>query len=149
MMGECKPYTAKRLYKAHRNNHFLRAWNRKGNGAIDMPEQSRDWTGPETFGLWLRIRKPWWARLVLWACDLETLFGTIHWRTLRKDRVSRNHMLVNIVARKVMPTLVSRLSFWLNDWDDLIERWHGHCIDVKEYPTYHLFETEIRRMKAA
>jgi len=123
------------LFKAHKRRWFLTAWNTKGNGEIDAKKKTPDITGPEVWGLWIRIFKPWWGRLVLWFFDLETLFGSIHWRYFRKGNVCRNHMLVAIVSTTVKPTFVSRLAGWFNNWPELLRRWQSHCIATGEFPT--------------
>lgn len=127
------------IYASHRQRRFLTAWNTKKNGAMAVPDKTPDFTGPEVWGLWLRIYKPWWARAVLWFCDLESLGGTIHWRFFRRDRVCRNHMLVCLASQDHLPTWVSKLSYKINKWDDLIARWTAHCEAVGEFPTGDLF----------
>lgn len=129
------------IFNWHRGRYFLTAWNTRKNGVIDAPEKFPDITGPEIWALWLRFKRPWWAKVVLWALDLETLAGSLVWRFKPKtDRVTRNHMLVSITARRIMPTWVSRLAYWLNDWPDLWNRWRGHCQACREYDTYTLFQ---------
>lgn len=135
-----------RFYNAHKKRLFLTTWNTKGNGSIDMPTKMPDICGPEIWGLWIRFKKPWWARLVLCALDLQTLIGAIQWRWFASstNRVTRNHMLVCIIHRRYMPTLASRLSNLINDYSDLISRWRAHCDAVGEYPTADLFESQIK-----
>lgn len=132
------------LFSAHRKRRFFTAWNTRSNGSMDASIQKPDFTGPRVWALWIRYKRPKWARLVLWILDLESLISALHWRFWREDRVCRNHMLVSITCRKYMPTLVSRLTYWVNDWDDLIERWRGHCRDTKEYDTADLFAEAVR-----
>lgn len=139
--------TCDKLYDAHKRNKFLVAWNRKENGQDDPPDQRRDVTALTTWANWLRIYKPKGMRLVLGLCDLELLFSALHWRYFRKDRVSRNHMLCSLAAYEHSPTLISRLVFHINNWDDLITRWEGHCETVCEYPTAHLFRERVRKLK--
>lgn len=127
------------IFQSHRKRKFLTAWNTKGNGAMDMPDKFPDLTLFEVWALWIRYKKPWWARIVLWFLDLETLGGALDWRYHRKDRVCRNHMLVSIVGRKYLPTVTTWLINKINNWDDLIERWAGHCKDTQEYPTDLIF----------
>lgn len=131
------------LYRAHKRRCFLTAWNTRKNGAMDAPKKFPDITGPEIWALWLRLLKPAWARLVLPILDLETLASAIHWRLGRKDRVTRNHMLVLLTARKHLPTFVTRLADYITDWEDLINRWDAHCQAVGEYPTADLFRREV------
>lgn len=133
-----------RLYNKHKQQLFLLAWNRRGNGAMDKPLKSPDFCGPEVWALWIRYKRPWWGRLVLWLLDLESLGSAIHWRFWRKDFVCRNHMLVSITCRKHMPTWVSRITYRINNWPDLIGRWRAHCIATREYDTSDLFEEAIR-----
>lgn len=127
------------VYGRHKQLHFVKAWNTKKNGAIEVPTKSPDITGPEVWALWIRYKRPWWARLVLVILDLESLASAIHWKYWRKDRVCRNHMLSSIMSRRYMPTLVSRLTYWLNDWPILIAKWAVHCEVTKEYDTSNLF----------
>jgi len=141
------PEDLDRLYIAHKRRYFLTAWNTRKNGVMDAPKKMPDFCGPTVWALWLRLLQPRWARLVLWAFDLELLASAIHWRFWRKDRVSRNHMLTSLAAYTYSPTWVSRLVFRLNDWDDLIERWTDHCEAVGEYQTGHLFKSEIERLR--
>lgn len=132
-----------RLYNAHKKKLFLTTWNTKGNGSVDMPTKFPDICGPEIWGLWIRFKKPWWARLVLGVLDLQTLIGAIQWRWLTpaSNRVTRNHMLVCFIQIRCMPTVVSRLAYAVNDWTDLVSRWRAHCDAVGEYPTADLFES--------
>jgi len=125
-----------RLYKLHKKRKFLRAWNTRKNGAVDVPLKpgGADFTGPEIWALWIRIYKPWGGIIILHLLDLETLFGSIHWM-FRKDRVTRNHMLVCLMGMEYQPTWTMRLAYWLNDWPDLIKRWRDHCKAVREYDT--------------
>lgn len=131
------------LFDLHKRRYFLTAWNTRKNGSMDAPKKFPDITGPEVWALWLRIFKPWWARLVLPLLDLETLVSAIHWRFFRKDRVCRNHMLVLLAARKALPTVTTRLADYITDWPDLIQRWTDHCEVVGEYQTGHLFRKEV------
>lgn len=135
------------LYYFHRKNKFLRAWNTRKNGAMDVPLKPADFTGPEVWALWARVRQgPWWLKCLLLFLDLETLAGSILWRFKRKsDRVCRNHMLVCIIGMTRYPTITMRAAFHLNDWPDLIARWEGHCRDVKEYPTADLFRAAVAK----
>ena len=136
------------LWKAHKKNWFVRAWNTIGNGEEKTEIKSRDWTGPEVWALWIRMWRLPYAWLFLWALDLELLVGAVIWRWFRDDsRVTRNHMLSSIVCYKVMPTWVSRLAFRINDWPDLIERWRLHCAAVCDPPTDILFKAEIKRIQ--
>ena len=132
----------KAVFQAHKKNWFLRAWNSKRNGEINVPEKVRDFTTLEIWGLWFRIYKPIGYQILLNICDLETLFGSISWK-FRKDRVTRNHMLVNITQRDISPTWISKLSYKLNNWEDLVDRWDKHCQAVGEYPTADLFKKEL------
>lgn len=127
------------LYFAHKQRFFLTAWNTKGNGAMELPNKFPDICGPEVWALWLRVRNPWWAKLMLPFLDIETFINTLLWRWWRTDRVCRNHMLVCLMIQKHKPTLLSWLSYKLLPWKDLLQRWEGHCKDVGEYPTYDLF----------
>lgn len=132
------------IYSLHKKKLFLTAWNTRGNGATDMPTKFPDVCGPEVWALWIRYKRPWWARLVLGFLDLQTLIGAVQWRLEPKsNRVTRNHMLVCITARQVLPTLVSRLAYWINDWQDLINRWEAHCEAVREYQTADLFRKKV------
>ena len=136
----CRTRISDRTFSLHKRRHFLTAWNARGCGAIDMPAKFPDPTGPEVWALWLRYKKPWWARAVLWALDFETLANAILWRfKSRKNQVTRNHMLVCLTAEKHMPTWTIRLACWLNDWTDLVERWGRHCETCKEFATYSYF----------
>jgi hypothetical protein len=134
----------KKVFWSHLKRGLLLAWNTRKNGAMEAPKKTPDFTLFEIWGLWLRVHKVYWAKPILWILDLETLFGAIHWKYFRKDRVTRNHMLVSITQNKVMPTFISKLTYKLNNWDDLISRWDAHCKAVGEYPTAHLFEKEVK-----
>jgi hypothetical protein len=131
-----------KLFLAHKKHKFLYAWNTKKNGEMDVPDKKPDLTTFEVWGLWLRIYQPKWAKWVLWICDLETLLGSISWK-FRKDRVTRNHMLVSLTQNKVMPTFISKISYKLNNFQELNNRWNAHCKAVGEYPTAPLFEREL------
>lgn len=133
---------AEMAFKAHSMRGFLLAWNSRKNGSMDAPKKFPDLTGPEIWALWIRVWRPRWRYLVLWFLDLELLGGSIHWK-FRKDRVCRNHMLSLIICRRRMPTWVSKLAYWLTDFDDLIGRWKAHCEAVGEEPTWHLFYAAV------
>lgn len=127
------------IYLSHKRKLFLTAWNTKKNGAMNVPDKFPDICGPEIWALWIRYKCPKWGRLVLWLLDLETLVGSISWRWFRRDRVCRNHMLVCHMGLNYKPTWVMKLAHRLNDWGDLVKRWHDHCAAVGEYPTAELF----------
>lgn len=127
------------IFDSHKKLSFLTAWNIRKNGVMETVEKFPDFTGPEVWALWIRYKKPWWAWMVLWLLDIETLVGSILWHFKPKtDRVCRNHMLVCLTGMK-HPTWVMRLAYWLNDWPDLIQRWTDHCAAVGEYPTGFMF----------
>jgi hypothetical protein len=128
-----------KVLKSHLKHALLFAWNTKGNGQMDMPKKTPDITGPEILGLYLRIYKPFGYQLLLPFLDLETLVNSIIWK-FRSDRVTRNHMLVHITQTKVSPSFISKLSYKLNDFKDLVSRWEAHCAAVGEYPTADLFK---------
>lgn len=132
------------LETAAKRRFYLTAWNTKKNGSMDAPDKFPDITGPEVWSLWIRYKRPWWARLVLWALDIEHLIGALDWRFRRKDRVCRNHMLVSLMTKKYMPTLVSRLAYSINNWPDLLDRWEGHCRDTREYDTSEMFRKAVK-----
>lgn len=132
----------RKVFKAHLKHLLLYAWNSKGNGDMDMPSKAPDITFLEIAGLWLRIFKPVGYEAILWICDIETLIGSISWK-FRSDRVTRNHMLVSITQRDVSPTWVSKISYKINDWKDLVSRWKAHTEAVGEYPTADLFEQHL------
>lgn len=138
------------ILELHKKNWFLTAWNKKGNGHMDLPDKFPDITGPEVWALWIRMRvvtPRWFWDLLLPVFDLETLIGSIVWRfKSSKDRVTRNHMLVCLTGMRYRPTWVMRLAFRINDWDDLIGRWYGHCASVNEYPTADLFDQVKERL---
>lgn len=131
-----------KLYSSHKTKLFLTAWNTKGNGAMEMPEKFPDITGPEIWALWLRVLKPWWARLILPFLDIETLINSLLWRFSRKDNVCRNHMLVCLMIQKYSPTITGWLAYKILNWSDLLQRWQNHCEIVGEYPTHQLFREE-------
>lgn len=128
---------------SHFKRAFLLAWNTKRNWDMDVPDKFPDLTLFEIWGLWIRVHKPFWAKAVLWFLDLETLIASIHWKYFREDRVSRNHMLVAITQREVLPTFISKLSYSLNNWSDLVARWKAHCEACEEYQTADLFENKL------
>lgn len=143
----------KLVFKSHLKRFLLLAWNTKANGAMHTPDKLPDITGPEIFGLWVRIFAakavmpiPFCVRPLLELCDLETLVNALLWRFYqpKTNRVTRNHMLIAITQREVMPTFVSRLADKINDYKDLIDRWEAHCIAVGEYPTADLFKQKLK-----
>lgn len=133
--------TLRYIYAAHKKRWFLSAWNTRGNGAIDKPVKFPDICGPTIWALWLRYKKPWWARFIIGILDIETLIGALNWRFLQPDsnRVTRNNMLTVIFSRDYMPTIASRIAFAVTDWDKQISKWEMHCKAVGEYPTAELF----------
>lgn len=135
-----------KLYQAHKKLWFLRAWNRLKNGSMSAPSKAPDFTGPEVWALWLRCYKPWWRHLVLWFLDIETLIGAIHW-LWRSDRVCRNQMLVIINGMRFDPTPTMRLANWLTNWPDLVNRWQGHCADVREHSTSKYFRRAVEVLR--
>jgi hypothetical protein len=126
------------IFQAHKKRFFLTAWNTKKNGEMNAPKKWPDFTGPEVWALWIRYKKPRWARFVLWALDLELLFSSIVWK-FRSSNVTRNHMLSSIVCRRRLPTIASRFAYWLNDWPGLIGKWKYHCTACREYDTSEFF----------
>lgn len=137
--GELYSPFFRKLFEMHRKRWFLTAWNKFRNGANgeSKGEKFPDLTLCEIWALWIRVKKPWWRRLVLWFLDLETLVGGMLWRSgLRKSRVTRNHLLVTIVSRKYFPTLASRLNARVTPFDEMCDRWKHHCEAVGEYPTH-------------
>lgn len=137
--GESYSPLFKKVFEMHRKRWFLTAWNKWKNGANGARKKwyEIDFTGPEIWALWIRMKKPWWRRVILWALDIETLIGGIVWRCgWRTSRVTRNHLLVTIVTRQHSPTLISRLSAWITPFDALVDRWRAHCEAVGEYPTH-------------
>ena len=129
-------------FRAHLKHTLLFAWNTKGNGAIDMPNKTPDITFLEIWGLWLRVFKPFGYKLLLPICDLESLVNSIIWK-FRTDQICRNQMLVAITQRDVSPSITSRVSYWINNWSDLVQRWKDHCAATGEYPTGDLFAKEL------
>lgn len=143
------------LYHAHKKLGFMHAWNTKGSDRIDREDKDPDVTGPEIWALWERYWKTENWKLPLW--DAETLVGAYIWQyrkikdsyKKRKDpeyrgnRVSRNHMLVSIIANKYLPTSVSKKAYQVNDFEDLIARWDAHCNTVGEWNTSQLFREAI------
>lgn len=144
------------IFKAHKKKWFLRAWNteRNGDGALPHPGGA-DFTGPQIWGLWLRIYRPWWRHLILWFCDLENFIGALIWQyktrtesleVLRKYRITCNHMAVAITAKKYSPTIISRLTYKITPFAPMILRWDAHCRKVREYSTAELFEEAIKNV---
>lgn len=160
----------KKLFQMHSRRGFVLAWNKYRNHVYpDLAEHNAkatpdvlwrpepkfpDFTGPEVWALWLRLflesRRFFlcWpiAWLVLNVLDLETLIGSIHWR-YREDRVTRNHLLVSIVARASTPTLVSWVNFRVCNFEDLINRWDDHCEATGELNTAGLFFAAVEAMR--
>lgn len=138
-------YNVPFIYESHKRKYFLTAWNTKGNGQMDMLDKFPDICGPEVWALWIRIMSPWWSRVLLPLLDIQTLIGAIQWRwfTPATNRVTRNHMLVCLATRSNSPTVTSRLACWINDWQDLVNRWEAHCEAVGEYPTAELFKKKL------
>lgn len=136
------------LWRAHRKRLCLTAWNTLNNdgSAKSWPASMGDICGPEIWALWIRYHSPWWGWLVLWFLDLQTLIGAIQWRWFTPEtfQISRNHMLVSIVARRRMPSLVSLvIYYWINDWTDLIQRWRLSNTATGEFPTADLFNAAV------
>jgi len=129
------------IFRRHSRNWFLFAWNTRGNGAVDMPTKTSDFTGPEIWALWIRLSNNPWLKLLLPILDLETLIGSVLWRWYqpKTNRVTRNHMLICKMGMRHSPSITMRLANYINDWDDLISRWAAHCKATKEYPTAYLF----------
>lgn len=127
------------LFAAHKSRWFLTAWNTRKNGVMGAPKKFPDITLFEVWGLWIRIMRPWWRHLVLWFFDIETLIGAIHWRLFRKDRVTRNHMLVMLTCMNHSPTPALWLAYRITDWPEMVLRWKDHCTAVREYDTAGLF----------
>lgn len=158
-----------RLFKMHRRQWFLLAWNVYRNHvyptleehlakstpdvAWDPKPKFPDVTGPEVWALWLRLylegRPFFLLRPLIWLAlnvlDLETLIGSVHWR-FRKDRVTRNHLLTTIVSRAVAPTVTSWLNFKISPTAELIERWSAHCEATGELNTAPLFRSVVETM---
>lgn len=158
-----------RLFKMHRRQWFLLAWNRYRNHVYPtlvehMAKATPDvyWrpqpkfpdvTGPEVWALWLRLylegRPFFLLRPLIWLAlnvlDLETLIGSVHWR-FRKDRVTRNHLLTTIVSRASSPTVTSWLNFKISPTAELIERWSAHCEATGELNTAPLFRSVVETM---
>jgi hypothetical protein len=135
------------IFRLHKENCFVWAWNTKKNGVMDTPYKTPDITGPEVWALWARVMGgPWWLKVLLPILDLETLVGSILWRWFqpKTNRVCRNHMLVCITGMKKFPSITMRLAFHLNNWPDLLQRHRAHCDAVKEYQTADLFERAIK-----
>lgn len=158
-VGEIPTAEVRTVFSMHKKNKFLWAWNTRKNGVMDAPLKTPDFTGPEIWALWYRVRSgPWWLRILLPILDLETLVGSIiwRWRTLneyhkpvqyKENRVCRNHMLICLTGLKKNTTWIMRLAVWLNDWRDLIDRHRAHCQAVGEYQTAELFELEAKRQQ--
>ncbi len=134
ILGPAREAELSRLLAAHKKRLFLSSWN-------------GDLTTLEVWALWLRILRPWWAKLVLPVLDLETLVNTFLWRWVRKDNVARNQMLVCLMIQKHSPTWVGWLAYKLLPWEDLLTRWENHCKAVGEYPTYDLFRNAYEESK--
>jgi hypothetical protein len=142
-----------KLFKVHKDNYFLRAWNTERNGDAALPHPGgADWTGPQIWGLWLRIYKPWWRHLFLWLFDFENLIGSLVWiyktkteslEELRKYRITANHMAVAYTGKHFCPTPISVLSYKLTPLTALILRWDAHARRSKEYNTADLFRKVV------
>lgn len=140
------------FFDAHKKHWFLKAWNSRKNGVIDVLLKKRplgifpreDITGPEVWALWIRYKKPRWRRLILWFLDLELFFGAIKWRLKPRNNITRNHMLSSIICRKYSPTWVSRWAYWINNWPDLLGRWYRHLGNTNEYDTFMLFAEAVK-----
>jgi hypothetical protein len=149
-VGEIPVLEVRNTFRFHQANYFLQAWNTRGNGQMDMPAKTADFTGPEIWALWYRVRGgPWWLGLLLPLLDLETLLGAITWRFQpATNRVCRNHMLVCLTGMKKNPTITMRLACWVNDWADLLARWRAHVMAVQEYPTADLFARAVAALRS-
>lgn len=144
------------LYRAHKTTGFMHAFNTKGNDRLEHEDKDPDFTGPEVWALWERYWKKDNWKLAIW--DMETLGSSYIWQyrkirdaihkkkdpNYRGNRVTRNHMLVSIIANQYMPTPVSKKAYQVNDFDDLINaRWDNHCKDVGEWNTAQLFREAV------
>lgn len=140
--------SADNLIAQHKKHWFLYAWNTRGNDRLDRPLKFPDLSRPGLWALELRYcRVRWWARPLLWICDLGALASAIKWRMASpKDRITRNHMLTSLTCYEHMPTFISRLTFKLNNWNDLITRWRDHCHAVGEYPTADYFVVKLKNV---
>lgn len=134
----------KDVFNAHKKHYLCYAWNTKGNGKMDMPDKASDLTGPEVWGLWLRVFKPFGYTLLLPICDIETLVNALLWRYAHPEtnHITRNHMLVSLTQRK-QPSVTSRLTDKINNYNDLNAKWKINCEITGEYPTYLLFNEAI------
>lgn len=133
------------LWLAHAKKAFSLAWNTKANGEMNAKIKFPDFTGPEIWGLWLRIYKPFGYSLLLPFCDSETLINALLWKFYQpsSNRVTRNHMLIAIAQRQ-RPSFLSKLADKINNYSDLVSRWEAHCQAVGEYPTADLFKTVLK-----
>lgn len=132
------------LIRLHKQKFFLRAWNTVRNG--DLKPQIADVTLFQVWALELRyeFRDSLLTYIPRAVCDLENLFGTIIILAGGdKTRVRRNHMLVAYTCYKKYPTFISKLTYKLCPFKQMIEDWDAHCIAVKEYSTAELFEQKI------
>lgn len=140
--------SADKLFSAHKKRLLLTAWNTVNDdgSAKSWPASMGDPCGPEVWALWIRLLTPWWGWFVLWFLDLQTLIGAVQWRwfTDPTNQLTRNHMLVSITAKRVMPSPTSLVIYYmLNDWPDLIERWRLSNQATREFPTADLFQGAI------
>lgn len=161
--------SAETLYRLHKKRWFFRAWNLYTNARYDTKEEQLlkdpgtiwvephnrpDVTGPEIWALWIRLwmsdipwSRRWIAYLALSILDIETLIGSIVWSFKPKsDRVTRNHMLVTITARKFSPTITSWINFEIADFADWLKRWSYHCEAVGESNTAPHFDVVLKGM---
>ncbi len=147
---DCISDIFEQFYQAHRQRYFCSAWNTKKNGRMDVPLKKRplgilpreDICGPELWALWIRYKQPKWARLVLWFLDIELLFSSLVWK-FKSSNVTRNHMLSSLACYQYMPTVTSKLSYWLNDWPKLVGKWKWHCTATREYDTSAMFQKAL------
>jgi hypothetical protein len=135
---------AKRVFKAHLRRGLIFAWNTRANGQMVTPWKLPDLTGPDVWALWLRAFQPWYANLILPILDIQLLISSFLWRH-KLSNITRNHMLSCIVARNILPNFISKLAFRINDWDTLIIKWFKHTNAVGEYPTWQLFQNEVKK----
>jgi len=160
VMRPSKLWLKSEVRRLHKERLFLFAWNTIRNFVYETEEEHKlkstpdvpwnmswkvpDFTGPEVWALWIRVYRLWYLYPVLCVFDIETLIGSLDWRFRRKDRVTRNHLLVTYVSTQVMPTPISYLSKMITPVQNLIERWSAHCKAVGEYDSGPLFRERFK-----
>lgn len=157
--GYLRPDLLDNFMEGARGRWFIRAHNRKQNGAnrknhgmlvggrvMDYTDRPTDLMGPEHWAILWRAKGWWWLFPFIWFCDLFTLGSAViikldrpYWDAERnqnrwKKNITQNHVvrLLNGLNRVWSP--VMWLALKLNGIDDLVARMRQHFEDFGKMP---------------